>query len=339
MLTSRSSQVVQVSHWGDILGSAARQGNWNGLRRALALLRKRPAFFGVLALLLVVGVTLMTAAHTNMIFNHESEVPRDLAGSLGEALIVAFFLALLVDPVAQHQFATEWGRDLYWAIFSPDAPAEFRESLQLLAAPTGYIRRCTYELTFSPSVSEPDQVLDLDLVVRAEGVVLDRRGWRPNDSVFTINRHDGSHSTYRLWAFRGDDVEPAEFNERELKALGALQAVPSGRTVLDQSLIPQPIGKVPFRKAYETERHVSTSRRRADFYPLFQNRTVLEQLFIVRGDVTEELEISVVQFGGDKLTRRLDSRPGGRVEIQYWTKSVAFPGQASVIEWRPKKSL
>jgi len=150
------------------LGSAAKQGNWNGLRRALALLRKRPAFFGILALLLVVGVALMTAAHTDMIFTHESEVPRDLAGSLGEALIVAFFLALLVDPVAQHQFATEWGRDLYWAIFSPDAPAEFRESLQLLAAPTGYIRRCTDESGLRRSC-----VMSVSSEADPEGI----RGW------------------------------------------------------------------------------------------------------------------------------------------------------------------
>ena len=58
-------------------------------------------------------------------------------------------LAMLVDPLVQHQFASEWGHDLYWAIFSPNAPQDFRDGLQALAAPIAFISRCQYALTFS----------------------------------------------------------------------------------------------------------------------------------------------------------------------------------------------
>jgi len=180
--------------------------------------------------------------------------------------------------------------------------------------------------------------VDFDLTVRVEGVVLDRRGFRPTGSVFALARYDGSPSTYHEWSFRGPDIEGAKYSATELARLGALHIEASGRTVLDQSQLPQSMGVVPFRGTYETVRRVTTTRRWSDFFPLFQNRIVLEQFFLIGGDVLDELDISVVQLGGETLNRATEERPDGRTVIRYSTKNVAFPGLASVVEWRPKQS-
>src|SRR4051812_9692087 len=118
------------------------------INRYLGMIRHRRGFLFAIALILLAGILCQVLAHTDWLLPLASESVRALIAGLGEALLIAAVLALLVDPVAQHQFATEWGRDLYWAIFSPHAPPDFREALQALAAPSGYITNCTFELRF-----------------------------------------------------------------------------------------------------------------------------------------------------------------------------------------------
>jgi hypothetical protein len=299
-------------------------------------MRKRSSFLAAIAVLLLLGIALMFVGSSHLLSHDEQNLWRELSGSFGEALIIASLLALLVDPLAQHEFATEWGRDLYWAIFSPDAPQEFREALQSLAAPSGFIRRCVYDIRLTQTRTPSDMTVELQLNVRAEGMVLDRHGFRPTDSVFALARCDGSPSTYHEWSLYGPEIEGAQYSTEELERLGALYVQSSGRTILDQSRLPASMGTVPFRGTYEAVRKVSTTRRWADFYPLFQNRIVLEQVFMISGDVLDELDISVVQLGGETLDRATEERPDGRAIIRYSTKKVAFPGQASLVEWKPK---
>jgi hypothetical protein len=101
----------------------------NKLRQYLALMRRRRSFVIGLGIVLLVAIAFEVVAHTNLVWAAGQEGERALAAGFGDAFVIAFVLALLVDPAAQHQFATEWGRDLYWAIFSPNAPQEFRDAL------------------------------------------------------------------------------------------------------------------------------------------------------------------------------------------------------------------
>jgi hypothetical protein len=111
-------------------------GTFGRARQYLALLRHRRAFVAGLVLLLALACGFQVVAYTSLA-GHLPESVRHLAGGLGDALIIAAVLALLVDPVMQHRFLTEWGRDLYWSIFSPDSPGEFRDAIQGLAGPRG----------------------------------------------------------------------------------------------------------------------------------------------------------------------------------------------------------
>ncbi|WP_212992258.1 hypothetical protein [Actinoplanes auranticolor] len=287
-----------------------------------------------LSLTLLAGIALTLLANSNIIQTGPGFPWKGVLNSLGEALIVAVVLSLLVDPLAQHQLAVEWGRDLYWSIFSPDAPDDFKEGLQALAAPSGYIRRCTYEINLSRSDNRRDDTVELEVLVRAEGVVLDRRGFRPLDTVFVFARHDGTPSEYKLWSFRSRHTKGVEYSGRDLQLLNALKIQSSGRTVLDQSTLTD-AAKIPFRGEYENLRKVATTRRRSDYFPLFQNRVVLEQVFLIRGDAVDDLDISIVQLGGVTLDKNVEVRPDGSKVIEYRTSAVAFPGQASMLEWRP----
>lgn len=305
------------------------------IRQYLALMRRRRGFVLGLGLVLVVACVCQVIAYTNLVWAAGEAGQRQLAAGFGDAFIIAFVLALLVDPVAQHQFATEWGRDLYWAIFSPDAPQNFRDALQGLAAPAGYVNRCTYELEFSELGEPSDGMLTFYLRVSLSGVALDRRGFRPADQVFAVSGHEGLPSHYCYWSFEGEDGNRAEYTESEMRSLGALSKDAGGTTVLDQSLLLHE-NRVPFRGKYKAERHVAVSCSRADYFPLFQARIVLTQVVIVKGPVVNELDFTLIQLGRGPIAARKETRPDGRVELHFEGGNVAFPGQASVLSWKPK---
>ncbi|MDD7967295.1 hypothetical protein [Actinomycetospora lemnae] len=254
--------------------------------------------------------------------------------ALGEALIIAFVLALIVDPLMQHKLVVDWGRDLYWAIFSPDAPQEFKAALQEAAAPSAYIRRCTYTLR----LNRIDNFVEADLVVREDGDVLDRGGYRPRDKVFIFAGSDGRPSRYKSWSFECPDdlANSIELNASDLHGLGALSVEVTGRTVLDQSKIAN-MGVVPFRSRYELERGVETTRRTSDFLTLFRTKVVLEQVVVIRGDALKTLDVSVSHLAEAQLEFEEEITPAGERVLKYSTRHVTFPGQASVVHWHPKE--
>jgi hypothetical protein len=308
------------------------------VRQYLSLTRRRPKF--IFGLLVVFGLSCacFVVAHTGVVFHdgaHESL--RDLSGGFGEALIISVVLACLVDPLAQHQFASEWGRDLYWAIFSPRAPQEFRDALQALAAPSGYLNSCTYEVIFSYPADGSRDYFEIDWQISLAGVTLDRHGFKIQDPVFVVSRHDGSPSSYTRWTFQSEDSVRVAYNEDELISLGAMSIDASGRTVLDQRMLPG-TAKVPFGKKYWSERHLQTSRWQADYLPMFQPRIVLQQIIIIKGDPVSDLEFSVTQLGRETVDLVETSRPDGRTQLECRLDSVAFPGQASLISWRARTS-
>jgi hypothetical protein len=304
-------------------------------RKYLTLVHRRPKFAVGLIVVFVAGVLLELAGDTDLAHVPSHDVYRQFLGSLGDALIVAAVLAALVDPIVQHQFASEWGRDLYWAIFSPNAPQEFRDGLQALAAPIAYISFCQYTLTFSYPAGGLDGFYELDWRIMLRGEVLDRRGYLLADRVFVVPRHDGSPTDYCLWRFDSDDRDPVIYDEGELKTMGALSIDVSGRTVLDQAKI-DGIERVPFKRKYSSERHLLTSRWPADYIPLFQPRIVLRQVIVIRGAPVSELEFTVAKLGGAQAGFTTRYRENGEVELRCELGDVSFPGQATLLTWKPK---
>lgn len=309
------------------------------LRQYLSLTRRRPKFIFGLLLVFVLSCACLVVAHTGVAFqdgDHDSL--RELSGGFGEALIISVVLACLVDPLAQHQFASEWGRDLYWAIFSPRAPQEFRDALQALAAPSGYMNSCSYEVIFSYPSDGSRDYFEIDWQISLAGVTLDRHGFKIQDSVFVVSRHDGSPSRYTRWTFQSEDSIRVAYNEEELVSLAAISIDSSGRTVLDQSKLPG-TAKVPFGKKYWSERHLKTSRWRADYLPMFQPRIALQQVITIKGDPVSDLDFSVTQLGRETVDLVEMVRPDGKTQLECRFDSVAFPGQASLISWKPRTGV
>jgi hypothetical protein len=308
------------------------------IRQYAALIRHRRGFIVGLGLVLIVACLCEVAAHTNLFWSADQPGERQLVAGFGDAFIIAFVLALLVDPVAQHQFATEWGRDLYWAIFSPHAPQDFRDALQSLAAPLGYFNRCTYELEFSESEEPPGKLLNIYLRISVSGVTLARRGFRPAGRIFAVSGHEGIPSQYCYWSFEGEDGNRVEYNEDEMRSLGALSANRSGQTTLDQSLLLNEI-RVPFHGKYKTERHLRVTVSRTDHFPMFQGMIILTQMVIVKGNVIDDLDFRLAQLGRGPIAPKRKTRPDGRVELHFEGKHVVFPGQATLLSWQPRVTV
>lgn len=307
----------------------------DALRQYMTLVHRRPKFALGLIAVAALGVLCEVVAYTDVVHSPSKGVFRELAGAFGDAFIVAAVLAILVDPVVQHQFASVWGRDLYWAIFSPNAPQEFRDGLQALAAPVAFISRCQYELTFMYPVAGAETFFDLDWRILVWAEILDRHGFRLADRVFVVPRHDGTPTTYRLWRFEAEESDPISHDEDDLKSMGAISVDLSGRTVLDQGQIPD-IEKVAFRGKYWSERHLLTSRWASDYLPLFQPRIVLRQIITIRGAPVSELDFTVAQLGGAQVYFAEHTRPSGELELRCELTDVSFPGQAALLTWKPK---
>jgi hypothetical protein len=302
----------------------------------LTLRRHKAGFLLTLLMIFLIGAGLVIFARTYL--KPETEPWFGLSAGFGDALVIAAVVALLVDPVAQEQFAREWGHDLYWAIFSPNAPQAFRHALEKLAAPDAYIEKCTHILTIDHTEGTPDEVLTLNWHIWIDGIALDRRkplAW--DGRVFVVPRHDGEPSLYTYWSFKVDGADRVEFSGEQLKNLDVVRYEPSGRCVLDQSKLPE-VDQVDFGKKFSSERHVLTTRLRTDYLPLFQPKMVLKHKIIVRGAAASELDFYIMQLGGDlgEVKFKRETRPGGLEQQSLEHDTVAFPGQTTLLFWSPK---
>jgi hypothetical protein len=208
--------------------------------------------------------------------------------------------------------------------------------LQALAAPSAFISRCHYELTFSYPAGGRGDFYEVDWRITVTAEVLDRRGYSLVDPVFVVPRHDGQPTSYTQWRFQSEDGDLIAFDGRELEAMGATSCDASGRTVLDQSKIPG-IERIPFGMKYRSERLLATSRWAADYLPLFQPRIVLQQVIVIRGAGVTDLEFTVAQLGGTQAAFTPHTRANGETELRCELTQVSFPGQASLLTWKPKE--
>jgi hypothetical protein len=306
---------------------------WLAVKRYLARIRHRRTFLA--GLLLVLGIGIVCHILAVYVWHPEHQF-HELATGFGDAFIIAFVLAMLVDPVVQEEFARDWGHDLYWAIFSPNAPAEFRDALQDMAAPEAYIDLCTHELDIRHRPGSPQGVLTIDWQISISGVVVNRRGLPSGGKVFVVPRHDGKPSSYTYWSFQTEDSERVAYNESELRGQNAIEMEASGRCVLDQSKLDN-VPRVPFRKRFWSDRHVVTTRGTTDFLPLFQPRMVLKQTIIVKGPAASELDFYVTRLGGPDGEHKLQryKRPDGTEQQRQDLDTVAFPGQTTMLFWCP----
>jgi hypothetical protein len=80
------------------------------LRQYLSLMRHRRGFIAGLSLLLLIGGLCQIAAETHMVWTGTDAYSRQLATGFGDALIIAFVLAILVDPAVQPSSGGRAGR-------------------------------------------------------------------------------------------------------------------------------------------------------------------------------------------------------------------------------------
>jgi hypothetical protein len=298
------------------------------IRQYLALVRHRPKFVVGLILVFAVAAICEALGYTTWLVGAPDTNMRELVIGFGDAFIIAFVIALLADPVAQRRFATDWGREIFWAIFNRDAPEDFRKALQRLAEPRVFVSHCTYELEFSePGGDGPADHVLVDWRILLTGEVLDRNGFLPKEKVFVVSGHDGHYSQYTDWVFNG-----RVFDTCQLRHRNAVQEEKDGRTSLDQEKLTCGLPLVRYKDQYQAQRRLTTTRWRSDYLPLFQPQMVIHQEVIVRGTALASLEFSAVQLGVGALT----PVPDDDSRLCFQASSVAFPGQAILFSWRPK---
>jgi hypothetical protein len=248
---------------------------------------------------------------------------------LGEALFVAGILALLVDPLVKSRLATGVGYDLWWALFSRDAPTEFRSAFEKLARVKQYYRTCSWTITLDWDEEERGNV-KVRLRVRAAAVNLERTGFKPTTKRWVLSSLAGRTTTYDYWSIETPDGSIyVELQKDVLQDLVTLS--PDGILTLHEDRISGV--SIPFGSAYLTERRATMYRTNDDAVPLVASVPTLAQELVLRGNALPGLEFELYHTGGMELVWE-ETSTGSKAEKRCTLPYVAFPGQAMILSWR-----
>lgn len=296
-------------------------------RPAFALVKAASACF-------VIGLICTYLSHSSNVPDWASRAHLGSKGSLssvvaalGDALIIAAVLSVVVEPYLRRRFTGEFGRDIFWAIFSPDAPPEFRKALQTQAQPDVYWLSCYWVVNLS-WVDGTREVLRVNVTVEATGKNLSRKGYMPDKPAWVLSTHDGKPSRYLRFRYKLQDSARPAIDLREPQ-IPPLKSSDDGRWYfLESQVIPADM-TVPYQSNFEITREIETTRRASDFFPLYHGYTALAQELRICGPAFADLKIAAFPF--EENARQDETDLAGSAAV--FTCGVTFPGQATVIVW------
>ncbi len=251
---------------------------------------------------------------------------REFATGVSEALFVSFVVAKLVDPFIKARFAKELGADLFWALTSVEAPAEFRTAVQKLASLGHYYRSCDWDLAFE-WVDETKQTLSVTISVRCNGVNLDRDGYRPPMRFWIMPSGPPFTSYHTSWSFEIPDLDVRQRLDK-----GHLEDLMADRRAWDEVISEELV--VPFKVSYLSFKEGVVSPC-GDMIPLISTYTSLKMRYCLHGPAARDLDFAL-KYTGDQpaeTTTGEDHQSGAQTTV---VNGTTFPGQVAVVSWSRK---
>jgi hypothetical protein len=258
--------------------------------------------------------------------------------SVGEALVVAVVVSLVVEPRLLRYFGEELSSQTFWASFYSQAPDAYRDAIKELAAKTNFAHAFNFVMSFDWAEEEKT-------VVRMTGEWSEHRenrGPRPQP-VWIYAFMYGSCIQGLNAEFKSCAVVSQELAlYANLMDSGVLEAIQGGdgRAILAQNADHQdPIFYAPPGGRYTTITSAVSYFGTTGSVPLVVEGPVLHFSIQLRGTALPDLYFSIVHPGetlkpilegtGDDLAAKGHMRIGG----------VFIEGQSVVLSWHRKNAI
>ncbi|MEU1935114.1 hypothetical protein ACH49O_27535 [Streptomyces coeruleorubidus] len=154
-----------------------------------------------------------------------NSVVSHLIGGLGEAFLIAYVVAVAVEPYMQKWYATQLSRAMWWAVHREGLPDGVRRSIEDLASSEEVYRAVNWAFDFTWA-DESHQQVRIEIKLISRGLNIDAPNLHPpvalwmTDSVPPYESHylrwemDCPALRDAPWSVEGEDIKKIEKGER-----------------------------------------------------------------------------------------------------------------------------
>lgn len=289
---------------------------------------------GTVILLALVGLALVLwAAFPSFPPSYQEVVgsARQLATPLGQTLLIASLLALTVDRHLKKRFRDEIGRDLYWTIFRKNSPPAYEHELQRFFETTDRVVTHSDWRIRLKVIGDSDEKVQLDVNLQASGANISGKAIGGMDQLYLPCLERGASQVNR-YEFFPDPPRPHtqtdEFKHDDLESVK--ETTRDGTVLYDLSGLESRVS-IPSGEGFRFQLEASIVRRLTDIYRLVARSPHLGQRVTLEGPALKDLDIEV--WRGDWV---LQPETEESDEITYKLEDMLWPGQATMLSWRPK---
>ncbi|WP_328623156.1 hypothetical protein [Streptomyces sp. NBC_00354] len=276
-----------------------------------------------LGVALIVVAALLDLMHFNDWKQDALNALSFIGRGLGEALIIAYLVAVVVEPYMRSWYASQTATELWWAVQRKNVPDEMRHAITSLAKSKEFYRRTTWKMRFDRT---DDGQLEVELEVNSTGTSIDEPV-HPDVGLWLMSsssKYKARHIAWRLeipdddasWVIDEDDFLRIDSGELEVS-----------------SLYPDDV-KVPAGKTYTTKKLVRVYPA-GDWLPL-RTRCMTGRFFYdISGPAADGLEFSVKHPDGTTATDSFKNTGKKNISFESPAGSFTLPGHVSLVSWTP----
>jgi hypothetical protein len=254
----------------------------------------------------------------------------------GDALIIAFVVALVVEPYLRKRFVQLVTADAVWGFLNPNSPEEYRRAVGELASSQIIYRVCDWTVTFSWFDHEKKYV-KVDITLRALGKNVSSKPapWGGHSWVLASTRTPDHtfHSAFTDWnlTVAAADIQ-CHYSGAEL-AEKAHRDPTHDMVYVDRQELS---GGQAIPPGMDLEYSVTTQmyRHAAGFLPIVFSRSAMTSKLNFRGDALPEL--TVRYFTPGEVEKTLAGNDGAKPEK---LPGPILSGQHVLVAWRPTSDL
>lgn len=274
----------------------------------------------------IVAASLLTLPHLSGAGGDTVHVVETIGYGLGEALLVAYIVAVLIEPYMRSWYASQSGAELWWAVHRKNIPPAMRKAITALASSEEFNRQVTWKMRFDRT---PEGYFFIELEVHARGVAIDEPV-HPQIGMWIMPSESGRRGSYTGWQMEIPDLDGAVWTIDEED----FQRIQSGQSSVS-AYYPDDV-VVPVGKTYIT-RKVAIIYPSGDWIPL-RCRCLTERFYYdISGPAARDLEFTVKHPDRSDAGVKYYFDPGKKyITFEGPQDSFTFPGQVTLISWRPR---
>jgi hypothetical protein len=255
-----------------------------------------------------------------------------LGEALGVALVVAIVMAVLIDSASRRQLQ----RNVFLALFGRDAPKAYMTALADFCRSIDRVSTKTEVVIEFSWTDETREIVRLDADALQVGKNISSEIYT-YDHLLLIPSVEPRRSTFRYFDIevtpRDEEKKPEKREVLEHALASAATEGASGCTEVDLERLDAAL-KIQSGERYRIQQKATLYLQRHAAFPLATDGAHLEGDLTLRGNALSDLDIQVLNKGHPIPPEHNEEGADVRYKL-----GVTFPGQSTVVLWRPQTGL